>query len=533
MNKKKLLALFLAVQMLLLSAASCTKGGTTEETQKPASNPAQTGTADTASGETAAPAPADPYADRLNVSDELPERDYDGKDFRFLVDEKYAYQFYSEDDSGVGLDAVIYERNQRVQDRYDVKISYLDTLGMESQDYMCQFAQVGEHIAEVVAYEQYMGNTPTVYFCWANWMDIPHLNFDQPWWNKVAIENHIINDYVFNIAGDLSLTAMQMTWCLAFNQELMESWGYPAETLYNYVWNGEWTLDKLIEVTSEYWLDENGDGMKDHGDKFAFGSPISGINEETGETFCAYRTIPWITALGEVAITVGDDQRSMKNTLGTESMYQSMEKLVNFHNNTKGAYKYATETDFAEGRIGIYTAKFDIFYNALENTNFSAGVLPLPKADAAQENYITAPDTFFTMFGLPITLDPNDYEFVGIMMEVLNAESWKTVYPAYYEEALKGRFATDENMANMIELITDSRVYEYGILMGQFLANVKLPYMICYAISDNSTDLASKLAENAHFIDETIAEILTFFDIEDETGILGADYERPDNQFGT
>ena len=113
--------------------------------------------------------PADPYADRLNVSDGLPDITYNGKDFRFLIDEKYAYQIYSEDESGVGLDAVIYDRNQRIEDRFDVKISYMDSLGRESQDVMTSYAQVGEHVAEVCAFEQYMGNTPTVYFCWANW----------------------------------------------------------------------------------------------------------------------------------------------------------------------------------------------------------------------------------------------------------------------------------------------------------------------------------------------------------------------------
>jgi hypothetical protein len=299
------------------------------------------------------------------------------------------------------------------------------------------------------------------------------------------------------------------------------------------VWDGEWTLDKLIEITSSLWSDENGDGQTDRGDKFGFGSPISGINEETGEVGNACRTIPWITALGEVAITVGEDKMSLTNTLGTEKMFAATEKLVNFHNNTNGANMFVRDEDFVEGRVGIYTAKFDIFFANASEIDFAAGVLPLPKYDTAQEKYLSAPDTFFTMFGVPITLDPDDYEFVGIVMEALNAESWKTVYPAYYEEALKGRFSTDENMANMIELITNSRVYEYGILCAQSLGNAKLPYLVCYSISENNVDLASRLAENDHSIRRTLAEILTFFDVEDETGILGADYEVPDNQFGT
>ena len=542
MNKKRILAFLLAAQMMLAALVSCGGNEPAKETSKPDNTPVETkapsadGETDgTTDAETEAPAPAaDPYADRLNVSDELPDMTFGGKDFRYLVDEKYAYQLYSEDDSGVGLDAVIYDRNMRVQDRFDIKISYMDSLGKESQDVLTQYAQVGEHIVEVCAYEQYMGNTPAIYFCWANWADIPYLNFDQPWWNKESIESHIINDYIFNIAGDLSLTAMQMTWCMAFNQGLMEDWGYPAEDLYNMVWNNEWTLDKLIEITSDKWEDVNGDGLSDNGDKFGFASPISHIVEETGEIGCATRSIPWITALGERAITVGEDRRSLNITIGTEKMYAATEKLVNFHNNTIGANKWATDDDYVNGNVGIYTAKFDIFFSRSEEIGFDVGVLPFPKYDTAQEKYLTTPDLFFTMFGVPVTLDPDDYAFVGIIMEALNAESWKTVYPAYYEEALRGRFSTDENMSKMIDLITNSRVYEYGILCIQSLAYPgKVPVMLCPHISDNNVDMASTLAQCEKSIRRSLAEILTFFDVEDETGILGADWEIPNNQFGS
>ena len=535
MNKKKLFAFLLAMQMLLLNAVSCGNGGGIgEETKKTDADAGQTGTTETSSGdagETEEPAPEEPYAARLNVSDGLPDVTYDGKGFRFLVDQQYAYQLFSEDSSGVGLDAEIYDRNLRVEDRFDIKISCMDTLGRESQDVMTQYAQVGEHVAEVVAYEQYMGNTPAIYFCWANWTDIPYLNFDQPWWNKESIESHIINDYCFNIAGDLSLSSMQMTWCLAVNMDLMQDWGCKSEELYDLVWSGEWTLDKLMEIVAPLWVDENGDGQGDNGDKFGYGSPIS-TKLETGEIACQVRSIPWITALGERAITVGEDRMSLTNTLGTEKMYAALEKLIALHHNTKGANQFARDDTFLNGNIGIYTAQFDIFFSGASEIDFATGVLPLPKYDAAQQEYLTAPHVNFTMFGVPITLPEEDYGFCGIIMEALNAESWKTVYPAYYEEALKGRYSSDTNMAEMIDLITNSRVYEYGILCAQSLGTVKLPYLVCTYISANNTDLASLLAEHDHAIKRTLAEILTFFDVEDESGILGADYEIPDNQFG-
>ncbi len=535
---KKVFAFLLAAQMVLVSLAGC-GSGETEETINQEKNPTETKvpvSVKTEPDETDAP-PVDLFEGRLNVDDGLPETSFNGRDFRFLVDEKYAYQLYSEDTSGVGLDFEIYERNRRLEDRFDVKISTKDSLGKESQDLLTMYAQVGEHITEVCAYEQTMGNTPAIYFCWANWKDIPYLNFDQPWWNKASIENLIINDYCFNIAGDLSLSAMQYTWCLAFNMNLMENWGYPSEMLYDLVWDGEWTLDRLIEITSSLWNDKNGDGQRDTGDFYGFGTPLctwDNNDRKGGGDFFGTRFVPWVTAIDEHSIVVGEDKCSLTNTLGTEKVFSALEKLVNFHNNTTGATMMAVDKDFIDGKIGIYTAKFDIFYSGSAYMDFSAGVLPMPKYDTAQENYVTTPDFVFTMFGIPVTLPEEDYELVGVIMEALNAESWKTVYPAYYEEALRGRYATDPNMARMIELITESRIYEYATLCIQSLESYgKLPVTFDLLLKDGSTDLASVLAEYDHRIKRSLAEILVFFDVEDQTGILGADYEIPDAAFGS
>jgi len=526
MKTKKICSLLLTAEMLLCGVTGC-HSGESKETGK-------TETTSQALQQDCVPYEdiySDRYADRLSVSDDLPERNYGGRDFRFLVDEKYAYQLYSEDTSGVGINAEIYDRNRRVEERFNVKIGYMDSLGKESQDLLVTYAQVNEHVAEVCAYEQYMGNTPAIYFCWENWANVPHLNFDNPWWNRESIDNLTINDYVFNISGDLSLSSIQMTWCLAFNMNLMEDWGYTAEELYTLVWDGEWTLDKLIEICADLWDDRNGDGMADDGDLFGFGSPV-GIRHPEDRNRFNENVIPWITALGEHAITVGEDKKSLTNTLGTEKVYKALEKLVNFHNNNKGVHMDAEVDLFSKGNIGIYTAQFDAFVTNLHNSDFSAGVLPLPKYDTLQEKYITSPDSFFTMFGLPVTIPSEDMDMVGVIMEALNAESWKTVYPAYYEYALKGRYSSDENMTRMIELIADSRIYEYAPLCAQSLDNAKLHTLICVCIDENNTDLASLLAENDYSIKRTLAEILAFFDVEDETGILGADYELPTNKFG-
>ena len=282
-------------------------------------------------------------------------------------------------------------------------------------------------------------------------------------------------------------------------------------------------------------MDENGDGISSVGDKYGFGTDLC-RREPKESGYCVWAnndSLPWITVLGEKAITIGEDRKSLINTLGTEKMFQALEKLVNFHHNTTGVDRAASIEDFIAGNIGIFTGNLDYCYTHFSDLDFSYGLLPFPKYDTLQESYMTTPNINFTLFEFPVTLPTEDYEFLGIVMEALTAESWKTVTPTYYEEALKGRYATDPEMAKMVDLISESRIYDYSIACGQSLGNGSLPWLICWHIADGDADLASRLAETNAKTARSLAEILLLcFDVEDEEGILGADYEMPDAMFG-
>ena len=177
---KKTLAFLLAAEMLLTSLAACTKDEP-EETKKPETDPkVETNAPDTTPVETE---PAETEFDRTTVSDELPDITFDGKDFRFIVEDKYAYQVFADEYTGDAMNDVIYERNQRVESRFDIKISTLANVGMDADDFLVTYAQVGEHVAEVCLCEQHKINTPPIYYCVGNWLDVDYLDYSKPWWN--------------------------------------------------------------------------------------------------------------------------------------------------------------------------------------------------------------------------------------------------------------------------------------------------------------------------------------------------------------
>ena len=117
------------------------------------------------------------------------------------------------------------------------------------------------------------------------------------------------------------------------------------------------------------------------------------------------------------------------------------------------------------------------------------GILPLPKFDENQEGYHTNAWDQFSVFGIPLTIADADKDMTGIIFEALCAESYKTVFPAYYDQALKSRYSAEPATAEIIDLIMAGRKLEFTFQFGEQLSS--LPYLFRQMLGSNSTDIAS------------------------------------------
>ena len=91
----------------------------------------------------------------------------------------------------------------------------------------------------------------------------------------------------------------------------------------------------------------------------------------------------------------------------------------------------------------------------------------MPKLDTAQESYTTYSHNGFSVFALPVTC--SKAEDVGIFLEAMCAESYRSVIPTYYEVALKVKYARDEEAVEMLDLCTRGLVYDFGYLFSEYL----------------------------------------------------------------
>ncbi len=101
--------------------------------------------------------------------------------------------------------------------------------------------------------------------------------------------------------------------------------------------------------------------------------------------------------------------------------------------------------------------------NDLREAEFAFGILPYPMFDESQEEYNNLISTVLvTTASVPYNC--KDIDMTGAVLEAMAYYSVDTLTPAYYDNALKGRYVRDEESGDMLDIIFATRVYDLGFI---------------------------------------------------------------------
>lgn len=101
-----------------------------------------------------------------------------------------------------------------------------------------------------------------------------------------------------------------------------------------------------------------------------------------------------------------------------------------------------------------------------------------------------------------------DTERVGIVLEAMAYQGYKHIRPAYCEDTLKTRFATDPDCADMLNIIFDNQVISFAYLFANNISGGNMQYrLIADTVVQNkvASFLKTKKRKEQRFI-ETISE---------------------------
>lgn len=497
--KKQIVSIFLALLMAASSFSmfACSESEVNNETENSTPSGQETVVDPASNEESVADSSEETEAgDRSSVPDNLPEMKFNGADFNVLTRGEsagfnFAEEIISEELTGDACNDAVYNRNLLIGSRFDVNIT-ATTSGDVTGD-IKNYEAAGSNPFHIVGTTEDNAKTVVRAGVPFNWLDVPYVDLDKPWHIQLANDPATVNGVLYCISSDLAISTLTFTYATYANTDLAKNYGYEADDFYNLVKEGKWTIDQVINMAEGMYVDVNGNGKADNRDVFGYG-------------YCVVNPADvWLSAFDESSFTY-DENYEPTFSFATEKCADMLTKLIDWTYNNVGFTKlneqYAEENYFRTDRLVMAPLRFFASYNALRDMESTYIMLPYPKWDEAQTNYYTNADDKFNVFSIPKSMY-DQREFIGVIYEALCAESYKTVYPAYFDKALKGKYSSDETTAEMVDLIVAGRKFDFG---AQWYCSYY--YKVRDLINDNNSNLASFYAST---VDAEIANIHTIF----------------------
>jgi len=129
------------------------------------------------------------------------------------------------------------------------------------------------------------------------------------------------------------------------------------------------------------------------------------------------------------------------------------------------------------------------------------GIVPFPKWTEDQDGYYVALDG--SRIAVPLACSA-DLERVCVIKEALAVESLNINHPAYYENTLTKRYVRDTESIDMLEIITNSNMIDFGASLWSDI--VRMPWMNC--IENNKTDFASAVAAKVKQSEKSVQDLM-------------------------
>ena len=287
------------------------------------------------------------------------------------------------------------------------------------------------------------------------WESLVHVDLSQPWWNPLATDVFELAGNHYAAAGNYSVSVLSRASGFTFNKEIYNSLGYD-KTLYDFVHDNEWTVDKMLEVCVSGYKDINGNGQVDDNDQYG----VNGSYKELYNRLFLGSGIQYIKMddHGLPVFSLADDSAAINKILHIIDLFSD-----------KRAFSPVAGTLPETQGLGSLNAGTLLMtidnLNGLEHNrdlDLDLGFVPCPKFDADQDRYY-APSFGAEVAVLLKTLPEDRWENIGILVEAMNYYSDAFVIPMYKEVLIKTKYARDEESGQMLDIVIDSISFEFGL----------------------------------------------------------------------
>ncbi len=449
--KKRVFASILAAVILASALTAC--GDNEQDKKKPASSASSTTGGGSGGGDAGEDdfAYIDSYVKSLSA-----EHNFDGAVFNIIGREEQGFPV-NEEITGEPKNDALYRRQLDLESAFNIDI---DNENVDPGDNDGAGVPTAEKVFNDVngglnTYSLVEGNLMTCGQVMLNQKvlstvdNIEGFDFDNSWWLNDIEDQLSVGGHLFFLTGKINPSHYGDPAALLFNKKIVEDYG--VDDPYAIVKAGEWTLDKMNEIASK--IPAGGDVYR-----YMVGSS-NGLGFYAGGGF----TVSERDSEGKPVVP---ESLSAEATSYIESIAKLLgDSSITFNYTIPTNYSYSNGGDMPDNRE-VFTDGKTLFWavgmdRAAEMRNYDVefGILPMPKRDASQKNYV-ALSSAWSVSGYFVPANVKDETMVGYVTEAMAALSEKYLEPAFYDEALVKGSVYDLESKEMLDLLYHAKMLD-------------------------------------------------------------------------
>jgi hypothetical protein len=493
---KKLSALLLVLLLLLPLISGCSNTPARSDEADPAGENAS-------GGEAVSPEEIETEPETQYPPDSLPDGlSFDGATVNvFGWSGPVLVEFYVEEQNGEIVNDAIFARNMAVEERLGITLDYYLEPGAYDQRNTWVSALSASITAGDGAYDISGGYSMAGASLASKGMCLPlngmdYLDFEKPWWPSSLLDEATCGGKLYFCSGDISTYMIYYLYGVYFNQNILGE--YDLENPYDLVQSGAWTLDKLASMASGVYTDLNGDGKK-------------GFEDRLGYITYSIYVDPYYFSCG--LHTTEKDENDipfLSEEFSSEKAHSVLEKVVGLVTAEgcmigNGSEQIDPSYNVFKENRGLFTSHELAFaVNHLRDVEFTYGIVPYPKYDEEQKEYVTIMSFPYTLYGIPI--DAHDPSMSAAVLEAMASESFRTVSPALFENAYKVKYAQDQQSSLMYDLIRSTVSFDFGRVFNNDLGGLTYSlFRTCVVNGD--TNWMSTVKSNSKVISKQLDKL--------------------------
>ncbi|MBQ8641566.1 MAG: hypothetical protein IJ480_05055 [Clostridia bacterium] len=444
---KRTISILLLAAMLTGTLFSC--GGGSDETES------ADGTADLTDTETVQ------ETEETSYIDALPAADYAGATFTVhgansLNGHEYAttLQFSCGETTGEPANDILFERTAYLENYYNVKFEEIIEPGNIDPNKVIANIQAGDAACDM-------------FFCDIAWQGytivikgsvypvdmVKGIQIDKPYWASEITESLTIADSFYFPAGPISPRYYGSAYVLMFNRDIVEDMN--LEDPYTLVSEGTWTIDKMMGMALQGYVDLDGNGTLDVSDQMGLGYEV--LTPESFLMGCGYHYVENVD--GTLQCTLDNENLITRIQWLRDQM---MKEGIFWEGRSEFDYDIMLEN----GRL-LFANPCTFVLPVFREYEYDFGILPMPKDNEMQENYISyAQPWVVSVPYVPVTNVGETLDMTGILIDAMAAYGYEKVRPVIYEDVISLKNTRDEASARIVDMIFDTITIDAAVCVG-------------------------------------------------------------------